>query len=88
MAATSREWEYLQAKAEKDGEIFVPLGRLRLVEKNSRERRLDDALSAVHPVWSPDSSKVAEGYDSQIRVYDGPGNSLRLRPRSLCEISF
>ncbi|MGH9946757.1 MAG: hypothetical protein ACRD6X_06135 [Pyrinomonadaceae bacterium] len=70
LAATQREWQYLQFQAETRGEIYVPVGRPRMVEKNGRERRLDDALTAVHPVWSPDSSKIACGYDKQIRVYD------------------
>lgn len=70
LAATQREWQYLQFRAESSGEIFVPLGRPRLVERNGRERRLDDGLTAVHPVWSPDSTKVACAYDNQVRIYD------------------
>jgi hypothetical protein len=46
-----------------------------VVEKNGRERRLDDALTAVHPVWSPDSSKVAAAYDTQVRIYDASGTT-------------
>jgi hypothetical protein len=75
LAATQREWQYLQFRAETNGEIFVPLGRPRLVEKNGRERRLDDGLTAVHPAWSPDSMKVACGYDTQVRIYDAAGTS-------------
>lgn len=70
LAATQREWQFLQFRAESSGEIFVPVGRPRMVEKNGRERRLDDALTAVHPVWSPDSAKIACAYDTQIRIYD------------------
>lgn len=70
LAATQREWQYLQFNAEGKGEIYVPVGRLRLIEKTGRERRLDDALTAVHPVWSPDSSKIACAYDTQVRIYD------------------
>lgn len=70
LASTQREWQFLQFRAETNGEIFVPVGRPRLVEKNGRERRLDDGLTAVHPVWSPDSTKVACAYDTQVRVYD------------------
>ena len=70
LAATQREWQFLQFRAESNGEIFVPLGRPRLVERNGRERRLDDGLTAVHPVWSPDSTKVACAYDNQVRIYD------------------
>ncbi len=75
LASTQREWQFLQFRAETNGEIFVPVGRPRLVEKNGRERRLDDGLTAVHPVWSPDSMKVACAYDTQLRVYDAAGTS-------------
>ena len=75
LASTQREWQYLQFRAESNGEIFVPVGRPRVVEKNGRERRLDDALTAVHPVWSPDSAKVAAAYDTQVRVYDAGGTT-------------
>jgi hypothetical protein len=79
LAATYQEWRYLQMQADKNGEVFLPLGRPRIVEKNGRERRLDDNLTAAHPVWSPDSAKVAVayGYDKQnpqIRIYDSIGN--------------
>lgn len=73
LAATQREWQYLQFRAESSGEIYIPVGRPRVVEKSGRERRLDDALTAVHPVWSPDSMKVACAYDTQVRVYDAAG---------------
>lgn len=75
LAATGREWQYLQYRADEKGEIFVPVGRPRLVEKTGRERRLDDALTPVQPVWSPDSAKVACAFDTQVRVYDAGGNS-------------
>lgn len=70
MALTAREWEFVQFMADKAGEAFVPVGRPRIVEKNGRERRLDDALTKVHPVWSPDSAKVACGFQDQVRIYD------------------
>ena len=75
MALTSREWEYVQFMADKTGEAFVPMGRPRVVEKNGRERRLDDALTKVHPVWSPDSAKVACAFMDQVRVYDAVGTA-------------
>lgn len=80
MAATYQEWRYSQFQADKSGEVFVPAGRPRLIEKNGRERRLDDNLTAVRPVWSPDSSKVAAAFNSQdnkpaqIRIYDAVGD--------------
>ncbi len=74
LAATVREWQFLQERAEGRGEAFVPVGRPRLIEKNGRERRLDDGLTAVRPVWSPDSAKVAAAYDTQVRLYDADGS--------------
>ena len=75
LAATGREWQYLQFRADEKGEIFVPVGRPRLIEKTGRERRLDDGLTPVQPVWSPDSAKVACAFDKQVRIYDANGNS-------------
>lgn len=75
LAATTREWQYLQYQADLKGEVFVPQGRPRLLEKNGRERRLDDALTLVKPVWSPDSAKVADAFDTQVRIYDAAGNN-------------
>lgn len=74
LASAFQEWRYLQFQAAQKGEHFVPLGRPRIVEKNGRERRLDDNLTKVHPVWSPDSAKVAVGFDQQIRIYDAIGD--------------
>ncbi len=73
LAATGQEWRFLEAMANNKGELFVPLGRPRIVEKNGRERRLDDGLTTVRPVWSPDSAKVACGFDVQVRIYDAGG---------------
>ena len=75
LAATSREWTVLSDQADLRSEVFLPVGRPRLVEKNGRERRLDDALTAVQPVWSPDSAKVAAGFDNQVRIYDALGTA-------------
>jgi len=74
LAAVGQEWNYLQYQAELKGEQFTPQGRPRLVEKNGRERRLDDNLTIVRPVWSPDSAKVAAAFDKQVRIYDAIGN--------------
>ena len=75
LAAKSIEWRYLNERADLNGEMFVPVGRPRVIEKNGRERRLDDALTAVQPVWSPDSYKVACAFDNQVRIYDAAGNT-------------
>ncbi len=75
LAAKSIEWKYLNDRADLNGEMFVPVGRPRVIEKNGRERRLDDALTAVQPVWSPDSYKVACAFENQVRIYDAAGNT-------------
>ncbi len=75
LSATVREWKFLEVMAGSKGEMMVPQGRPRIIEKNGRERRLDDNLTAVRPVWSPDSSKVAAAFDTQIRIYDATGTN-------------
>lgn len=75
LACRENEWQILQARAAQAGEVFRPLGRPRLLEKNGRERRLDDGLSGVYPVWSPDSSKIATAFDKQVRIYDAVGTA-------------
>jgi len=74
LAATYQEWNSLQFIANSKDEQFSPQGRPRLIEKNGRERRLDDNLTVVRPVWSPDSAKVAAAFDRQVRIYDAIGN--------------
>ncbi len=77
LATRLDEWRYLMAVANQNGEKFVPLGRPRVIERNGRERPLDDSPTKVHPVWSPDSAKVAVAFDkpAQIRIYDAVGNA-------------
>jgi hypothetical protein len=75
LATTAREWRYLEVIAEGKGEAMIPLGRPRVIEKNGRERRLDDNLTAVHPVWSPDSAKIADAFETQVRIYDANGTT-------------
>lgn len=77
LATRLDEWRYLMAVANQAGEKFVPSGRPRIIEKNGRERSLDDSPTRVHPVWSPDSAKVAVAFDkpAQIRVYDAVGTN-------------
>lgn len=73
LAATAREWKYLEVMSASKGEALVPQGRPRIIEKNGRERRLDDNLTVVRPVWSSDSTKVAAAFDTQVRIYDAAG---------------
>ena len=73
LAATAVEWAYLERISKERSEVFVPSGRPRVVEKNGRERLLDDALTNVYPVWSPDSTTSLPA--SQRRVYDAGGTA-------------
>jgi hypothetical protein len=75
LSATAREWKYLEVVSSSKGEVLVPQGRPRVIERNGRERRLDDNLTSVRPVWSPDSTKVAAAFDNQIRIYDAVGTN-------------
>lgn len=75
LAVTLREFKYYEQMANGRGEQYIPQGRPRVIEKNGRERRLDDALTAVRPVWSPDSTKIAAAYGNQIRIYDSGGTN-------------
>ena len=75
LATSAREWRYDEIIAADKGEIMTPKGRPRIVEKNGRERRLDDNLTSVWPVWSPDSTKIATAFDTQIRIYDATGTN-------------
>jgi hypothetical protein len=54
---------------------MLPAGRPRLVGLNGGERLLDDALTSVLPVWCPDASKVATAFESDVRIYDAPGET-------------
>lgn len=75
LAATAREWRYLEVLAQGKGEMMTPQGRPRIIERNGRERRLDDNQTQVRPVWSPDSKKVAAAFENQIRIYDAAGTN-------------
>lgn len=74
LAVKENEWQMMETQAASRGEKLRPLGRPRLLEKNGRERLLDDNLSDVHPVFSPDSSKAAIAYRTDVRIYDAIGN--------------
>ncbi|HEV2859388.1 MAG TPA: hypothetical protein VGX48_00110 [Pyrinomonadaceae bacterium] len=45
-------------------------GRPRLVMLDGQERLLDDRLTEVPPVFSPDASKVATAFDYEVAIYD------------------
>jgi hypothetical protein len=64
LACREDEWE-ARSQASK-----LPAGRPRLIELDGRERLLDDGLTEAVPVWSPDSSKVATGFETTVKIYD------------------
>ena len=64
LACREDEWE-ARSQASK-----LPAGRPRLIELDGRERLLDDGLTEAGPVWSPDSSKVATGFETNVKIYD------------------
>jgi hypothetical protein len=51
-----------------------PAGRPRLIDPDGTERLLDDALTDALPVWSPDASKVATAFDTDVGIYDAVSN--------------
>ena len=48
----------------------LPAGRPRLIMLNGTERLLDDQLTECLPVWSPDSSKVATAFETDVGIFD------------------
>jgi hypothetical protein len=75
LATTWREWQANAARADTSGELLVPEGRPRLIERSGRIRRLDDNVTKVYPAWSPDSAKVAFAFDKEVRIYDAIGDT-------------
>ena len=64
LACKENEWD------SREKEFKTPAGRPRLIMTNGAERLLDDQLAEAPIVWSPDSSKVATSFESDIGVYD------------------
>lgn len=52
----------------------LPAGRPRLITLDGQERLLDDELTECLPVWSPDSAKVATGFDNDVGIFDAATN--------------
>ena len=48
----------------------LPAGRPRLIMLDRTERLLDDQLTECLPVWSPDSSKVATAFETDVGIFD------------------
>ena len=53
----------------------LPAGRPRLIATDGTERLLDDALTEALPVWSPDASKIATAFDTDVAIYDTGGST-------------
>jgi len=78
MACKESEWEA------REKEFKLATGRPRLITPDGKERLLDDELTEALPVWSPDSSKVADAFDADVMIYDAASNKptqarIRLR---------
>ncbi len=69
LACREDEWEARKREGR------APAGRPRLVTLDGQERLLDDRLTDVAPVWSPDGSKVATAFDFDVTVYDAAGSA-------------
>ena len=59
----------------REKEFKLPAGRPRLIALDGTERLLDDQLTDALPVWSPDSSKVATAFETDIALYDAAAKS-------------
>lgn len=68
MACKEEEWDARE-------KIFkLAAGRPRLLTIDGNERLLDDQLTECLPVWSPDSSKVATAFETDVAIYDAATN--------------
>ena len=69
LACKEDEWN----ERERQGKL--PAGRPRLISLDGTERLLDDGLTDALPVWSPDASKVATAFDTDVAIYDAGGKT-------------
>ncbi|MDX6611622.1 MAG: hypothetical protein QOD75_808 [Blastocatellia bacterium] len=80
LACREAEW------TARERDYKLPAGRPRLITLDGGERLLDDDLAEAAPVWSPDSSKVATAFDTDVGIYDAAGKSptqARIKLRDL-----
>ena len=59
----------------RERQFKLPAGRPRLIAPDGSERVLDDALTDALPVWSPDASKLATAFDTDVAIYDAGGKT-------------
>lgn len=64
MACKESEWD------SREREFKLPVGRPRLLTLDGKERLLDDELTEALPIWCPDSSKIADAFESDVMIYD------------------
>ncbi|HMF56910.1 MAG TPA: hypothetical protein VK619_11260 [Pyrinomonadaceae bacterium] len=64
LACKEDEWDA------RERESKMPAGRPRLIALDGSERLLDDSLTEAAPAWSPDSSKVATAFETDVAIYD------------------
>ena len=64
LACKEDEWNV------RERQYKLPAGRPRLIDREGKERLLDDGLTEALPVWSPDSAKVATAFDTDVAIYD------------------
>ena len=69
LACKEDEWN----ARERQGKL--PAGRPRLIALDGIERLLDDGLTEALPVWSPDASKIATAFDTDVAIYDAGGKT-------------
>ncbi|MDX6693225.1 MAG: TolB protein [Blastocatellia bacterium] len=69
LACKSAEWDENEAARQ------APAGRPRVIALDGSERLLDDELKDALPVWSPDSSKIATAFDTDVWIYDAAANA-------------
>jgi hypothetical protein len=69
LACKREEWD------ENESARQSPAGRPRLIALDGRERLLDDERKDTLPVWSPDSSKIATAFDTDVSIYDAAANT-------------
>jgi len=64
LACKEAEWNA------REKQFKLPAGRPRLIAPDGTERLLDDQLTEALPVWSPDASKVATAFETDVALYD------------------
>jgi hypothetical protein len=68
LACKEDEWN------ERERQFKPPAGRPRLIASDGTERLLDDNSTDALPVWSPDASKVATAFETDVAIYDAASN--------------